>query len=75
VFFEKGAVGPLHRHPHRQSTFVVEGVFEAAIDGNKKTLKKGDAFFVAPDLEHGVTALEAGSLIDIFTPAREDFIK
>jgi quercetin dioxygenase-like cupin family protein len=74
VRFEKGASGALHHHIHRQISFVESGSFEVTIDGNKKILQKGDCFFVAPDLIHGVVALEKGILVDIFTPARKDFL-
>jgi quercetin dioxygenase-like cupin family protein len=74
VRFEKGAVGSLHHHVHRQISYVESGSFEVTIDGKKKTLQQGDCFFVAPDLVHGVEALEAGTLVDIFTPARQDFL-
>ena len=74
VRFEKGAIGALHHHPHRQISYVESGRFEVAIDGSKKVLEQGDCFFVAPDLVHGVVALEKGSLVDIFTPARLDFL-
>ena len=29
---------------------------------------------MAPDIEHGVVALEDSVLLDIFTPVREDFL-
>jgi len=74
VRFEKEAVGSLHHHVHRQVSFVQDGRFEVTIDGEKKILTKGDSFFVAPDMVHGVVALEAGTLLDIFTPARKDFL-
>lgn len=75
VRFEKGAIGNLHHHVHRQISYVESGRFEVEIDGNKKVLEQGDCFFVAPDLVHGVVALEKGSLVDVFTPARKDFLK
>ena len=74
VRFEKGAVGTLHHHIHRQISYVESGQFEVTIDGQKKLLKQGDCFFVAPNLVHGVLALEKGMLIDIFTPTRTDFL-
>ena len=74
IRFEKGAVGSLHHHVHRQVSFVASGRFEATIDGHKTILKQGDCFFVAPDLVHGVLALENGTLVDVFVPARKDFI-
>jgi len=33
IRFEKGAVGSLHHHVHRQVSFVASGTFEVAIDG------------------------------------------
>ncbi len=74
VRFEKGAIGTLHHHIHRQVSYVASGSFEVTIDGKKKVLREGDSFFVAPDLVHGVVALEEGTLVDVFTPAREDFV-
>ncbi|HEV2736887.1 MAG TPA: cupin domain-containing protein [Longimicrobiaceae bacterium] len=74
VKFEAGAVGALHHHPHRQVTLVESGRFEVEIAGEKQVLGAGDGFFVPPDVEHGVTALEAGVLADVFAPAREDFL-
>ena len=75
IRFEKGAIGSLHRHVHRQVSYVASGKFEVTIEGDKKILREGDCFFIAPDREHGVVALEAGSLIDIFTPARKEFLQ
>ena len=74
VRFEKGAIGTLHHHVHRQISYVEAGRFEVSIDGAKKILEQGDCLFVAPNLVHGVVALEQGLLVDIFTPARQDFL-
>jgi quercetin dioxygenase-like cupin family protein len=74
VQFEKDAIGDLHQHPHIQSSYVAEGSFEVTIDGVTKQLQKGDTFFVAPNLVHGVVCKEAGLLIDVFNPCREDFL-
>lgn len=74
VKFETGGIGTLHHHPHIQVTYVSEGSFEVNIKNNKKTLKKGDSFFVPTNEVHGVVCLEAGILVDVFSPKREDFI-
>jgi len=74
VTFKKGSIGPVHKHPHRQVTFVEGGSFEVQIGHEKKILKTGDCFFVPPDVDHGVVALEDGGLVDVFTPSREDFL-
>ena len=75
IRFKKGAVGSPHHHVHRQVSFVESGSFEVTIDGKKNVLTKGDCFIVAPDLVHGVVALENGTLVDVFTPARKDFLQ
>jgi quercetin dioxygenase-like cupin family protein len=73
VMFEKGAVGMQHAHVHAQTTYVVSGVFEMTIGDETKILKAGDGFYTEPDIMHGCVCLEAGMLIDVFSPIREDF--
>jgi len=74
VAFEKGAVGSLHHHHHTQITHIESGEFEVEIGGEKKILKKGDAFYIPPNVVHGAVCLEEGVLIDVFSPMREDFV-
>jgi quercetin dioxygenase-like cupin family protein len=74
VAFEKGSIGTLHQHYHTQITHVESGAFEVEIDSVKKVLKGGDAFYITPNVMHGVVCLEAGVLIDVFSPMREDFV-
>ena len=75
VWFEKGAIGAMHTHPHTQISYVLEGSFEANINGETKVISKGDTYITEPNAPHGVVCLEAGALLDIFTPMRADFIK
>jgi quercetin dioxygenase-like cupin family protein len=75
VNFEKGGVGTLHQHFHSQITHIESGVFEVEIDGVKKLLSAGDGFYIPPNTIHGAVCMEAGVLIDVFSPMREDFIK
>jgi quercetin dioxygenase-like cupin family protein len=72
--FEKGAVGALHHHPHTQITYIVSGKFEFEIDGVKKVVEAGDTMLKMNDVVHGCVCLEAGKLLDIFNPMREDFV-
>lgn len=74
VDFDKGAVGAAHAHPHSQSSLIERGVFEVTIGGRTETLKAGDGFFAPSGVEHGVRAVEAGTIVDVFSPAREDFL-
>ncbi|WP_373056633.1 cupin domain-containing protein [Zunongwangia sp. H14] len=74
VKFEKGATGYVHDHFHTQSSYVASGKFKITIDGKSEILETGDTFFVQPNLKHGAECLEAGVLIDVFSPVREDFL-
>ena len=75
VRFEKGAIGTVHTHPHEQVSYVVHGSFEFELDGKKTMIKAGDTYYVKPGVPHGVVALEDSTILDIFTPQREDFLK
>ena len=74
-YFETGAVGALHSHPHTQITYVAEGRFSFTIEGETREVAKGDTLCKQNGVKHGCTCLEKGILVDFFTPMREDFIK
>jgi quercetin dioxygenase-like cupin family protein len=74
VKFEKGAVGSTHEHFHTQSTYCSEGKFEFTIGDDVKLVEAGDGVYIKPNLPHGAVCLEAGILIDVFSPVREDFL-
>jgi quercetin dioxygenase-like cupin family protein len=74
VKFEKGAIGELHSHFHTQVSYVESGTFEMVIGDLTKIIKRGDGFYVEPNILHGTTCIEAGVLIDVFAPLREDFL-
>jgi quercetin dioxygenase-like cupin family protein len=73
--FEANAVGTLHEHHHSQVTYVESGVFEMTIGDQKKLIRQGDGYYVPPHEIHGCVCLEPGTLIDAFSPLREDFLK
>lgn len=72
--FQAGAVGTLHSHPHTQITYVVSGRFSFTIDGETHEVGPGDTLLKTDGVIHGCTCLEAGTLLDIFNPMREDFL-
>lgn len=76
VHFEKDAVGAMHSHPHEQIGYVAKGSFLYTEEGAEPvTLQAGDSYYVAPNVRHGVVALEEAVVVDVFTPQREDFLK
>ena len=73
--YERGARAPLHRHPHEQITYVVEGRYEITIAGVPTVVEKGDSYLVPSNVEHGQFALERTVTADIWHPPREDYLE
>ncbi|MFD0979590.1 cupin domain-containing protein [Tropicimonas aquimaris] len=72
--FSTGGVGALHSHPHTQSTYVESGVFDFTMNGETRRISAGDCFVIPSNAEHGCVCVEAGLLVDCFTPRRDDFL-
>jgi quercetin dioxygenase-like cupin family protein len=75
VHFEEGAEGYEHSHPHEQLTYCLRGRFEFRIDGVTHLLTQGETISIPGGAKHSVKALEAGALLDAFTPLRDDLLK
>lgn len=73
-FGKAGAEGALHNHPHVQSTYVQSGRFRFSIGGQERDVGPGDSFVVSSGVTHGCLCLEPGTLVDCFTPRRDDFL-
>ena len=73
-FAAAGAEGALHHHPHVQSTYVKSGRFRFSVDGIETEYGAGDSFVIPSNAVHGCVCLEPGTLIDCFTPRRDDFL-
>lgn len=75
ISFKKGSKGNFHKHEHLQITYIAKGSFEFTIGGETKIVNQGDSVYMPSNVEHGVTALEDGILVDVFNPMRKDFLK
>jgi quercetin dioxygenase-like cupin family protein len=53
VKIDKGASVARHTHPGIESTYVMEGSLELAVEGREtKTVKAGEAFQIPPETPH-----------------------
>ena len=69
-----GAAGAIHSHPHEQMIVVLSGKIDIIIEGKAYRIGVGDVIWVPGGLEHGGMGLdETCRMVEIFTPAREDF--
>jgi quercetin dioxygenase-like cupin family protein len=75
VQFAADAAGYEHKHVHEQISYCVKGRFEYSLNGRAHLLSEGESIYVPSNVLHGAKALEAGTLIDVFTPVREDLVK
>ena len=74
VSIEKGVVAALHSHTHEQVTYILEGEFEFIVGDEKFHCFVGDSVYISSKIEHGVICLQKGSLLDVFSPCREEFV-
>lgn len=70
---EEGAVVPEHQHIHEQIMHVVKGNFEFTLNGITNIYKPGDVVIISSNTPHGGKALTPCKLMDIFSPARDEY--
>ncbi len=75
LWLGKGSVVPVHSHVNQQVTMLQSGALEFEMGGNRFVLKAGDVLVIPPDMPHRVVAIEESTATDLFTPAREDWIR
>jgi len=74
VYFETGAKGASHQHPHEQLSYCLEGEFEFHIEDEHRKISVGDSVLIPGGKTHGVLCMVKGRLLDVFSPPREDFL-
>jgi quercetin dioxygenase-like cupin family protein len=65
---------PLHHHANEQMTWIISGRAEVFSGGERYDLLAGDVMVFAPNVEHAFKILEDTVAVDIFAPARQDWI-
>lgn len=63
-----------HTHPHEQCGYVISGKYLMTVRENEFVLEAGDSYAVPGNVPHSFKVLEAGEVIDVFTPQREDYL-
>lgn len=70
---EEDAEVPQHNHIHEQIMHVLEGDFEFTVGGKTDVYHPGDVVIIPSNVPHGGKALTACKLMDVFSPAREEY--
>jgi quercetin dioxygenase-like cupin family protein len=68
-----GSKLPEHAHPHEQVTNVLEGQLEMTVGGQTQVCTAGMSVTIPANVPHSGVALTDCRLIDVFSPARDDY--
>lgn len=65
---------PFHAHPNEQSGYVISGKYKLKFGGETYSLAEGDSYCIPANVAHSIEIIEAGEVIDVFTPIRQDYL-
>jgi quercetin dioxygenase-like cupin family protein len=71
---EKGAVLPVHNHPHEQTGYLVTGRLDMTIGTNTHAVSPGDSWCIPGHVDHHAFAHEDSVAIEVFSPVREEYL-
>ncbi len=71
----QGGSVPTHAHVNEQVMNIISGRLKVLVDGVEMVLHGGQTLVIAPNIPHSVEALEPTVAVDVFSPAREDWIR
>ena len=71
----KGGSVATHAHINEQVMNIISGRVKVILDGVEMVLDGGQTLVIAPNIPHSVEALEDTVAVDVFSPAREDWIR
>jgi quercetin dioxygenase-like cupin family protein len=69
-----GSRMPEHSHSQEQIAHVIKGRMKLIVAGVPHELRAGDAFYLASNVPHGVETIEDTTVIDTFSPPRNDYL-
>ena len=77
VSFGPGAVAPHHVHEEEQIVIILEGELVFDLDGDVRTMRKGDVAVIPSWVPHGTWTTEDTycEKVDVFCPPRESLLK
>lgn len=65
---------PFHKHPNEQSGYILSGKYRVRFLEFDEALGPGDSYTIPRNVEHRLEIIEAGQVVDVFTPPREDYL-
>ena len=72
VSFDPHVEAPLHWHEEEQISYVIDGELEFEVAGETRTLRRGEAVVVPPNVPHGARTHDKPCFeVDVFHPPRQ----
>lgn len=65
---------PMHKHPNEQSGYVISGKYRIKFNDNDEIIENGDSYTIPRDTLHSIEIIEAGEVLDCFSPPRQDYL-
>ncbi|HEY5016405.1 MAG TPA: cupin domain-containing protein [Streptosporangiaceae bacterium] len=76
VSFAPGATAPHHVHEEEQIVIVLDGEMTFDLDGDVRTMRKGDVAVIPSWVPHGAWTADSHCLeVDVFCPPRQSLLK
>lgn len=76
VTFQPGTTAPRHVHEEEQIVIVLDGELTFDLDGDVRTMRRGDVAVVPSWVSHGAWTTDSHCLeIDVFCPPRQSLLK
>jgi quercetin dioxygenase-like cupin family protein len=72
---QKDAVLPEHSHPYEQTGYLVKGNIKLTISGASHNILPGFSWSIPAGVSHFAEILADSVAIEVFSPAREDYLK
>ena len=70
----QGCALPVHTHPYEQTGYLIKGRLRLWIGEQEWEVHPGDAWCIPMNVEHGAQVLEESVAVEVFSPAREDYL-
>ncbi|MGI9088877.1 MAG: cupin domain-containing protein [Chthoniobacterales bacterium] len=71
---DAGARMPEHKHPQEQIAHCLKGRLRLIVRGEPREVGPGESFYLASNEPHGAEVDEDTTVIDTFSPPREDYL-
>jgi quercetin dioxygenase-like cupin family protein len=69
-----GSRMPEHQHPQEQIVHILSGRMRLVVEGTPHELVAGDSYYLAANIPHGVETMEDTSVLDTFSPPRDEYL-